>query len=137
MKCEGQGMEDIVLVKYSGVDGSHRWSKSFGSIFYDLPYGVAVDAAGRITITGAVRKPIDFGGGLLPVPSGKNMFVANFNSNGSHRWSKIYGNGAESGQALVATADGRVFVTGMFMTAPDFGGTSAGGTDIFLAEFAP
>lgn len=133
----GRGMEDIVLAKYSGVDGSHRWSTSFGSLYYDLPFGVAVDSAGRITITGAVRKPIDFGGGILPVVSGRNIFVANFNANGSHRWSKIYGNGSESGAAVAVTPDGRIFVTGLFSSISDFGGYPAGGADIFLAEFAP
>jgi len=135
------GQQDIFLAKYSAADGAHLQSKSFGGTGPDYGSGVAVDGAtGRITLTGNVRSSINFGGGLVTAGIGKNAFVANFASDLACRWANIFAASYGEGRTVIHKADGRLLAVGRFSTTASFGPqqfTSAGGSDMFLVEFAP
>ncbi len=71
-----------------------------------------------------------------------DIFVVKLWPDGSHVWSKSYGDSnTQSGAAIVVDAAGDVLVTGSFSGAVDLGGntpaTSAGPADIFVVKLGP
>jgi uncharacterized protein (AIM24 family) len=136
------GGQDIFVAKYS-ANGDHLWSRSFGSVWDDTGYGVAIDADGDIFVTGYFQGTVNFGGGSLSSAGGQDIFVAKYSgTNGNHLWSRTFGSsGSDDGGNGVAVVDniGNVTVTGYFRNTVDFGGgplTSAGGSDIFVAKYS-
>lgn len=135
------GAEDIVVAKYSGADGSHVWSKRFGSTGSDVGYGVAVDQSDNVVVTGYFSGSVDFGGGALTASS-YDVFVAKYSPGGVHQWSRRFGGtNAQVGSAIAADrVTGNLSVTGYFLGTFDFGGgplTSAGGADLFIVNIGP
>jgi hypothetical protein len=56
----------IFVAKYAGTDGTHLWSRGFGSSsHYSSGRAIAVDEAGHVVATGQFRGSVDFGGGPL------------------------------------------------------------------------
>jgi lambda repressor-like predicted transcriptional regulator len=132
---------DIFVAKFSGADGSHIWSKRYGSTGTDGGAWVAVDGSGNILLTAAFQGTVDFGGGGLTSAGDDDIVVAKFSgADGSHIWSKRYGDtGTDDGFGVAVDGSGNVLVTGQFQGTVDFGGgglTSAGGLDIFVAKFS-
>jgi hypothetical protein len=119
----------------------HLWSQRFGDGSAQFGEAVAVDASGNVIVTGYFEGTVDFGGGALASAGGVDIFVAKFGPDGTHLWSKRFGDGSDQiAYAIAADASGNVFVTGSFSGAVDFGGgalTSAGYFDIFVAKFGP
>jgi hypothetical protein len=76
-------------------DPKHLWSKRFGGSDYDKGYSVSVDSSGNVYITGSFESStIDFGGGALTNATAgfyADIFLAKFDSNGNHLWSKRFG----------------------------------------------
>lgn len=108
------------------ASGSPLWGKAFGD-GDDEVSKVVVDSSGNAVITGNARDAVDFGGGpLLPVGN-SDPFVAKFDGTGAHKWSKLFG-GIDGDYANSAAVDaaGKVFTTGRFSGAVDFGGGSLG-----------
>jgi len=136
------GSSDILVAKLSAGDGSHRWSKRFGSPTSDGGAGVAIDADGNVLVTGVFRATVNFGGGPLEAQAGKfATFVAKFDAAGSHRWSDGFGGttGSSEGFGITTDGDGNVLVTGSATGTVNFGGGSLDGSsqrDIFVAKFA-
>ncbi len=135
------GYNDIFLAKYSGSNGSHLWSRAFGGANMDMANSVAVDSTGNITVTGQMGSRLDFGEGALSGVSGSiNIYMANFATDGTPRWSQSMGVGLGNVRSAAANSAGHWFLTGCFTGSAKFSCgtlTSAGGSDIFLAEFAP
>jgi hypothetical protein len=134
------GSSDIFVVKLNGANGSHIWSKNFGSTGFDTGQGIAVDASGDVFITGFFVGTLSFGNGDLTTAGGDDIFVAKLSGlNGSHIWSNNYGStGQDQGTRLAVDSSGNVVVTGVFSSTVNFGGgglTSAGDLDIFAAKF--
>lgn len=132
------GAEDIFLAKFDGT-GAHLWSKRFGGGNTDWGRSVAIDPSGNILITGdANSTSINFGGGTM---SG-GIFVAKYDPNGNHIWSKRFGEiPYPYGQSYHVATDnaGNVLITGYFTYPINFGDvpmTSAGGDDVFLAKLS-
>lgn len=131
------------IVKYDAA-GAQLWVKSYGAMATsNEALGVTTDLAGNIIVAGSFQGFVDFGGDTLypPSPHFDGLFLAKFDSNGNHTWSKAfawdYANTALGG--LAADAMGNVFLYGQFATSIDLGGgvlTSSGLTDLFLAKFA-
>jgi hypothetical protein len=69
------GIIDIFVAKYSGTDGSHVWSRRFGSTIFDEGLGVAVDGSGNVLVTGVFEGTVDFGGGPLTSAGGNDIFL--------------------------------------------------------------
>ena len=137
------GDVDIFVVKYSSA-GVYAWSKRLGGTGTDRAYGVAVDAAGNVLVTGYFSGTVDFGGGPLTSAGNADIFVAKFTSAGAHVWSKRFGStGHDFGYGIAVDRNSDLVVTGFFgwFGGPtvDFGGgalTSAGDSDVFLAKFS-
>ena len=134
---------DIFVAKFSGANGSHLWSKRFGSAdFFDAGVGVALDSSGNVVVTGWFTGTVDFGGDNLTSAGIDDVFVAQFSgADGSHLWSKRFGStGNDEGLGVAVDGSGNVVVTGYFTGTVDFAGgglTSAGNSDIFVAKLAP
>jgi len=138
------GRADIFLAKFDS-NGNHIWSKRFGGNGDDKGYSIYVDRSGNVYITGSFTSPsIDFGGGALSnVYAGQDdIFLAKFDKDGNHLWSKSFGGGAsDRGNSIFVDSSGNVYITGYFASYTiDFGGgaltnANAGYSDIFLAKF--
>jgi hypothetical protein len=136
------GSYDMFVAKYLGTDGSHVWSKRFGSTGFDSGSALAMDGSGNVVVTGTFQNTVDFGGGGLTAADVGfgDAYVAKFSGNdGSHLWSKRFGGtGGDSGVGIaVDSISGNVVVTGSFQFTADFGGAmlvSQGSDDIFLLK---
>jgi len=81
------------------------------------------------------------GGNCSPGPC-SDIFLAKFDSNGNHLWSKSFGGSyIDIGFSVSVDSSGNVYGTGIFSGSNvDFGGcplSSAGGKDIFLIKYKP
>ena len=134
------GGDDIFLVKLSGANGNHVWSKGMGSTSGDIALGVAVDAARDVVMTGYFTGSVNFGGAVL-TGAGLDVFVAKYNSAGTHIWSRKFGGfDTQIGNSVAMASAGEVSVTGYFSSGIDFGTgalTSGGSYDAFMANIGP
>jgi hypothetical protein len=134
------GNADIFVAELGPVDGADLWSKRFGDEDWQNGQAVAVDVSGNVIVTGNFKGAVDFGGGALTSAGNEDIFVAKLGpAAGAHLWSKRFGDGSgQEARAVAVDASGNAIVTGYFLGAVDFGGstlTSAGDYDIFVAKF--
>jgi hypothetical protein len=143
----GIGTEkDIFLTKLDGNNGNQVWAKAFGDDNTDqIGYSIATDSKSNIVITGSANGSTDFGGGPLTSngSTSGDLFVASFASDGTHRWSKLFGDiSMQVGRDVAVDAAGNVLVTGYFTGSLKFDNTvtlensgSGGILDVFVAKF--
>jgi len=133
------GDDDIFLAKYDTY-GNHIWSKHFGAADGDGGTSVSIDGSGNVLMTGSFRGTVNFGGNDLTSAGWNNIFLAKFDGDGHHIWSKHFGANhiGETGNSVSVDGDRNVLVTGKFLGTVNFGGddlTSEGDEDIFLAKY--
>lgn len=105
------------VAKYSGADGSHRWSRGFGVSAVDGGNGIAADPnTGNIVVTGEYVGAANFGGG----PVGANtagLYMAGYDSTGAYLWHKTLGSGTagnfDRGNAVRIDSTGKLLLTGL------------------------
>ena len=140
---------DVYVAKLSGVDGSHIWSKRLGSnTTADAGYGVAVDSAGNVAVTGYFGQNVDFGGGVIWA-QGYDIFVAKYAAaTGDYISARRLGDpagqfDAQFANAIAMSGSGNVFLTGYFAGTLDLGAAGSAtsgqfaGNDAFLASVGP
>jgi hypothetical protein len=108
----GPGLGTVALDE----TGEIAWQKAYTG-------AVATDSAGSVLVTGGFSGAVDFGGGELTSAGGNDIFVVKLGSDGSHAWSRSFGDtgGTQQGQAIAADGAGNVLVTGVFNGTVDFG----------------
>ena len=130
---------DVFVASFDS-GGKHRWSRAFGGTNYDYGYSIAADSAGNVYVTGYFYYNINCGGSTLTSKGSYDVFVAAYDSNGKHRWSKNFGNtSSDYGYGVNTDGSGNVYLTGYFYNSINFGGltlTSNGSGDIFLASLS-
>ena len=118
--------------------GEHLWSAAHGGDGQDLIEDVAVDSAGGVYITGYFYDTVSFGGDVLTSVGQNDIFVAKFEANGDHAWSKSFGDtGIDAAYGITVDGNDLVVVVGHFAGTVSFGGTaldSAGEGDVFLTK---
>lgn len=120
-------------------DGSELWSAPLraGSEIY--PYSIAFAVDGGVAIAGHAQGWVDLGGGPLPGAGENDAFVGRYAADGTHLWSRRFGDGVEQWAfAVTIDAEGATYVGGHFEGKIDLGGgplVSAGFTDVFLGVF--
>lgn len=138
------GVNDIFIARY-GPSGGLHWARKAGSPSDDRGYGIDVDAAGYIYITGEFEDTAQFGDSSLvsTATAGKtNCFVAKYNPNGIIEWARQAGGTADDdkGLAIAVEGTGEAYVTGYFgSTTAVFGSDTlfapAGSDDVFVAKY--
>ena len=134
------GEADSFIAKLD-AGGAHLWSKSFGDKGDQIPNSVAVDGAGNVVLVGYFSGSVDFGGGPLASAGDDDAFIAKLDAGGAHLWSKRFGDGLDQlGVSVAMDSAGEALMAGFFFGTASLGGAplvSAGGSDVFLAKFAP
>jgi hypothetical protein len=73
------------------------------------------------------------------VANGNDIFLAKYDANGVHQWSKRFGgSSSDTGYGVAADGSDAVIVAGTFLGTADFGGgdlVSVGSSDIFVAKY--
>jgi len=117
------------------------WSKSFGDAAGQRVNAVTVDGLGAVFVTGAFSGTTDFGGGPLEAAGDDDLFVAKYDTNGDHVWSRRFGDaGRQNGAAISLGPSGEVVVVGAFSGSIDLGSEflqSTDGSDVFLLVLEP
>jgi PKD repeat protein len=140
---------DVFVAKYSSA-GAHAWSKNFPNTGNDEGTAIAVDSGGNIALAGFFTNGINFTGGAVqalvpPTLFARNGvsdgFVARFDTNGNHIWSRQIGtaNSEDQARGVAVDASGNVVVAGYVMGATDFGGGSVaivGNANGYVAKYS-
>ena len=124
------GDKDLVLVKDSPT-GTRLWTRELGSSRLERAYGVAIDPAGNVVVTGYTNGDFD---GAHAGNTTDDVFVAKFDPSGSLTWLRQFGVAAvaDRGYALATDGTGNVYVTGY--TRGNLGATNVGDKDIYIAK---
>jgi hypothetical protein len=123
--------------------GKPLWSRRFGDAAADqAAYAVAVDKYDNVVVGGTFDGEIDLGSGIPKLVSagGGDAFLIKLDHKGNPLWGRRGGDAAaQQISGVIIDRYGVSTVVGTFAGTLDFGDpvVSAGGTDIFLARFAP
>lgn len=131
--CETQVCGDDLLCV-----SNHVWSIGFNSTKLVLSE-IAPDAAGNVILAGGFDGSMSFGGDEFATAGQYDVYIAKFDSDGKHLWSRRFGDvSTQLVTAMAVDPSGNIFLVGDFEGTLDFGMgplVSAGGTDIFVAKF--
>ncbi len=135
-----RGDRDVLLCRFD-PNGKHVWAKGFGGLFPELAYGLAIDPAGHIVLSGSYYDEISFGGPNHKSAGEADIFLARFTYNGTYQWSKSYGSSRmDAGLGVGTDGFGNIVATGFFQEKVDFGQgklSSAGNKDMYLMKLSP
>jgi hypothetical protein len=124
---------DAFVAKLTAA-GAGLWSTPLGGNKGDWGYGVAVDAAGNVYVTGTTTSSDWSAGGFDITYHGgdSDAFVAQLDADGVAVWSSyLGGSGADAGYALAVDPAGYLYVAGQTESA---GWTSGGGDTAYAAS---
>ena len=123
------GGTDVALIKYR-ADGSREWTRSLGTSGTERAYGVAVDADGRVVVTGYTNGDLD---GTHTGNATDDGFVAQYDGDGNRRWLTQFGVPGVADRSYSVTVSGTdVYVGGYTKGALD--GANQGDKDVFVAR---
>ena len=142
------GNNDAFVCKYD-TNGNFQWARSWGGIYGDEAYGVAVDKSDNAYVVGDFSSlTVDFNPGAgVDNHDMKGMFdafISKFDSNGNFVWANTWGGDVyDDGPRVTIDGSGNIYVCGMFSsTNADFdpgSGTDIhathGSIDVFLTKF--
>ncbi len=101
--------------------GNHLWARATGGLATEI----AVSPAGVLHAAGVFDTTVDFDPGPdvleLPRAGSADLFVSQFDSDGSFRWAGAAGGGQhDRAYGVALDAKGNVLITGHFEGSPDF-----------------
>ena len=117
------------------------WSHDIASSAFDQVGGIALDSAGNVYATGAFQGVVALGWGTWLISNGeRDVFLAKYAPDGTLLWARSFGDAdVDVSFGIAVDAAGNVAIVGGFdgsiSFGPEAGGTSAGGTDAFVAVF--
>lgn len=136
------GNYDGFVVQLSPT-GDHIWSSYLGGINNDVGYGIAVDSADNVLVTGATRSDNWIAGSRADALS-SDVFVIKLSSTGSRIWSRcLGGSDSDSGYCIAVDSVDNVLVAGVTYSSGWISGgwdTSHGDTlyhDGFIVQLEP
>jgi len=116
------GSSDLFLAKFDSA-GNHQWSQNYGSELQDVAFGMDCDLFGNTTIVGYVQDEVSFGGATFGHEDGEELFMAGFDPNGLHRWSRVNtGLSSDQCRSVHMSLEGQLLVGGFFYEPQDLGG---------------
>lgn len=137
------GGKDIFLAKFTNILNP-VWSRGYGGTGDDRGIALSYDSNQNIILSGDfASSQIGFGGEVLSCKGCTDIFLAKFNSDSQHVFSKGFGaaiatNGCDTATSVITDNDDNIYLTGTFAIRENFGGAdliTKGSLDIFLASF--
>ncbi len=113
------GGEDIFVAKYK-IGGELQWAQGFGSTGNDRALDIGLHNNNHIAITGFYQYDVDFAPnesdlGELSGTKFENIYLAQFNQNGTLNWVNGFGgNLRDVGRAVEIDQSGNIYTTGYF-----------------------
>jgi len=108
-RSSSQGGSDLFLSKIDPTDGSEIWMVQWGSALNEQAFGMTIDDAGTIFVTGHTYGVWD----ALVNAGGADIFLSAWSAEGVELWSKLYGDaGSETAGAVIAGPAGELYLTG-------------------------
>ncbi|TCC10137.1 alpha/beta hydrolase-fold protein [Kribbella soli] len=123
------GGTDVALTKYR-ADGSREWTRSLGTAGTERAYGVAVDADGRVVVTGYTNGDLD---GAHAGNATDDAFAAQYDADGNRRWLTQFGVPGVADRSYSVAIDGTAVYVGGY-TKGALGGANQGDKDVFVAR---
>ena len=115
------------------------WNDRYGDESPQVPTSIALGPDNGIVIAGSFSGVLDLGGAPLISAGEYDIFLALFNAEGQHIWSRSFGDASnDKARDLAVSAEGDILLSGDFFQTIDFGGgplISEGDKDAFLARF--
>ncbi len=126
-----QGGNDVFLAKY-GPTGAFKWGQRLGGFSTDLAYDMDLYDS-TLAIVGTFRFSAQFDptqvAPSLSSNGGEDVFLAVYDTSGSHQWSHALGSSSnEDGNAVTITPNGEVHAGGYFIGSVDFDPSAASET---------
>lgn len=110
-----EGLQDIFIAKYNNA-GALQWVKSAGGSNADIGYGINIDNAGNVAVTGEFVGTADFGStSIVSMNNTIDIFTTKLSSTGNFLWTKK-GSAPfiDRGLDIACDAFGNIYVTGQF-----------------------
>lgn len=130
------GNEDAYVVKLSGSDGSHVWSRAFGGSDDQRVRDVQW-FGGSVFITGWASDNINLATSYTGLSDDQNIYVARLDGTGSPQWDRLWDNDQSNGvNELALGPTGHVTISGRFRDKIDFGfgEVGASGNDAYVLQ---
>ncbi|MEK7227072.1 MAG: hypothetical protein AAB221_15515, partial [Bacteroidota bacterium] len=85
------GSDDIFIAKYDG-NGNLTWATQAGGTADDKAYSISADAGGNCYFTGYIRDTVAFDTQIINSikPREADIFIANYNANGTVQLSQVW-----------------------------------------------
>jgi hypothetical protein len=145
--CEGQvtpATETCANLADEDCDGHDCviWAKTFGDVSDQRVGGMAVDGDGNIYLAGSFNGTLAFDPRVPISANGSDIYVAKFNAEGEHIWSRSFGSpsGTVSLSGIAVDPDGNIVITGNMAGTIDFDGTVlslSAYQDVYVAKLSP
>lgn len=116
--------ESQVFLMKVDPTGAVLWARQSTGTGVTVPYGLAVDPAGDVTITGSYIGSTSFGATAIPPSGGATVaYAAKYKANGDLAWARGWASqSAAGGNAVAANADGTAIIAGYMSRRIDFDG---------------
>ncbi|MGK4003259.1 hypothetical protein WMF31_11590 [Sorangium sp. So ce1036] len=139
--AEPAGGSDVAVARFS-AGGLPLWTRVFGGAGVQEPTGVAMDARGRVVVTGSFEGELALGEGAPRLSSAgmTDVFVAQLDAHGEPIASRAFGDGREQrGGDVEIGPDGGIALSGTFEGLLDAGGGAllADGVSAFVVALGP
>lgn len=142
------GFEDVFIAKYSST-GNFIWANRIGDSGYDKAYNLSVNSLGKVCVSGNFMFTVDFDPSVTTTTlngSFGNIFLAEYNANGSYSWAKSLDCGSGSGGKIKALCydNTNIVIAGEFIYDVDFDpspstatlvSTGVSTNDLFVAKY--
>lgn len=132
------GDSDIFTAMYFS-NGDLGWINTAGGVGTDEGRSIAIDLENYIYISGAFQETASFGSEELESAGDFDIFVSQYDSDGSINWACRSGGSADDRSFCVTTDNsGNVYASGYFKEIADFATDtllSAGLADIFITKY--
>ncbi|AFK04292.1 hypothetical protein Emtol_3159 [Emticicia oligotrophica DSM 17448] len=133
------GTNDIFVAKYNS-SGVIQWVVSAGGAFDDYANAIAVDALGKVYITGGFSGTAYFGSNAETTYGNTDIFVAKFDQSSMNwEWSeKAGGTSGDYGRDIAVDISGNIYITGSIWSFSYFGSITKsiiGYDDAFVAKY--
>lgn len=129
----GSASSGIFVAKYSGLDGSYKWSRIVGGTAGN---GITTDpSTGNVFVTGGFSGSVNFGGGAITTSWNGGIFIAGYDPSGNYLWASAFGQSGDTGYSIATDGSGHIAITDQDTGLIAFPGFTAYVSGFYLLDF--